>query len=98
MDSILIPANILGCISSSKNSQDQILSLKLSERFAYKSEDRLWYIAFCLGLILFLVAQIGKVCKGKYTQRDSQNPVSIHSSSCSGYKLRCLYVDFQMSI
>lgn len=63
-DSILISVNIPGCISSSENSQDQILPLNSSERFAYKSEDRLWSIVFCLTFILFLIVQVGGVCKG----------------------------------
>lgn len=63
MDSILMSANIPGCISSSENSQDQILPLKSSERFVYKSEGRLWSIVFYLAFILFLIVQIGGVRK-----------------------------------
>lgn len=69
MDSILISENIPGCLSSSENSQDQILPLKSSERLACKSEDRLWSVVFCLAFILFLIGQIGEVCKGKYCSR-----------------------------
>lgn len=37
MDSILVSASIPARLSSSENSQDQVLPLKSNERFAYKS-------------------------------------------------------------